>query len=221
MIIAIDGPAGAGKSTVAGQLADRLGFEMLDTGAMYRAVAWAALENDLDLDDHPTVAALAEQLDIQMEGPRIRVNGRDVTQAIRTPTIGESASKVAAIPQVRRVLVDLQRTLAATGDFVCEGRDQGTVVFPHADFKFFVTASVSERARRRFDELKPLNPQLTLDEVNAELSQRDRRDATRTVGPLTQAPDAIEIVTDTLDIAEVTEMLLKLVEENSDRKRRK
>ena len=218
MIIAIDGPAGAGKSTVARSLARQLGFRFLDTGAMYRAVALSCIENELDLDDTAAVVNLAEPLDIVVDGTITRIGDRDVTEEIRKPVVAEAASRVAAIAGVREVLVQLQRNIANTGDIVCEGRDQGSVVFPDADFKFFVTASLESRAKRRLMELRKDNPQLTLSQVIEEMKRRDKRDSNREFGALIIPEDALVIKTDNMDIQQVTEHLLQIIEKNSNRK---
>jgi cytidylate kinase len=185
MLIAIDGPAGAGKSTVARAVADRLGFTFLDSGAMYRCVALGG--------QRPV-----EMLDIQFEdGDRVILNGEDVTEAIRTPDISIEASKRATDPEVRAALVDKQRELIAEGDWVAEGRDIGTVVAPDAELKIYLTASPEERARRR---------EIPLDELN----ERDERDMSRKASPLTAAVDAIEVDTTGLTIDDVVDKIVKL-----------
>ena len=194
MIIAIDGPAGAGKSTVARAVAKRLAFDYLDSGAMYRCVALASLE-----DPSRTPAELAAALSIRI-GSAILLDGRDVTVAIRAPRVSERASEVAADPAVRAALVPLQRELLATGDWVAEGRDIGTVVAPTADLKIFLTASPDVRAARRHNE--PV----------ASLNARDARDATRSHSPLREAADARLIDTTSLTIAEVVERIVRLAE---------
>lgn len=196
-IVTIDGPAGAGKSTVARRLAERLGFVFLDTGAIYRSVAWAAREAGLPWDDGPAVGALAARTSIEfrrVDGqPRVFVDGRDVTQAIRTPEISVGASRVSALPEVRTALLDLQRRVARGADVVAEGRDCGTVVFPQAQAKFFLTASVDERARRRAAELQAAGHAVDLGAVTQEIIDRDERDRSRPVAPLTKAHDAVEL----------------------------
>ncbi len=201
MIVAIDGPAGAGKSTVARAVADALGFTYLDSGAMYRCVALAALER------HDEPAAVAASLRLSL-GQRVHVDGRDVTEAIRAPAVSEAASKVAADPEVRAALVERQRELMAGGDYVAEGRDIGTVVAPDAAVKVFLTASPQERARRRADELGT-----DADTVQADQTLRDERDRTRAHSPLAPAPGAVEVDTTGLAVGEVVQRIVALVGE--------
>ncbi len=211
MIVTIDGPAGAGKSTVARRLAARLGFRFLDTGAMYRAVAWAAVRDGLDLHDAEAVASLARQLAIELAGKRVLVNSVDVTEAIRTSQITSVTHYAADNPKVREHLVLLQRQAAGGDNVVSEGRDQGTVVFPDAGCKIFLTASPAERARRRVADLAARGEQRELAAVLAEQSLRDERDSVRTVGPLVPAVDAVHISTDGLEAEEVVERIEQLV----------
>jgi CMP/dCMP kinase len=207
-IVAIDGPAGAGKSTVARRLAGALGFVLVDTGALYRAVALAALRGGVARQDAKAVGALAHSLverrAIGFErdatgGLRIRLDGEDVTDAIRTPDVGMGASTVSAYAPVREALLDLQRQAGRAGGVVLEGRDIGTVVFPDAEVKFFLTARIDVRARRRFDELTAAGGHATLEETLADLKRRDEQDTTRAIAPLRQAPDAVLV--DSSDIA--------------------
>ncbi len=199
MVVAIDGPAGAGKSTVARAAAEALGFIYLDSGAMYRAAALAALE----LGGRP--AAHARELDIVL-GARILAGGRDVTDAIRTPEASEAASRIAADPDVRTALVDKQRTLMSDGDWVAEGRDIGTVVAPHAEVKLFLTASPEERARRRAAEIG-LDPQTVL----RDQTLRDEQDRNREHSPLRAAADAIELDTTDRPMEDVVSQIVSLV----------
>ena len=212
MIITIDGPAGAGKSTVARGLAERLGFQYLDTGAMYRAVALAGLRRKLDWNRPEELARLAATLRIELAGNCVFLDGEDVSAAIRTQETTAVTRYAAGNPEIRRYLVELQRELAGRGDFVTEGRDQGTVAFPKARFKFYLTAGPEERARRRLLDLKSQGESATLEEVLAAQTSRDRRDSTRECGPLARAGDAIEILTDGMTIEEVTDRLAKIVE---------
>lgn len=195
MIITIDGPAGAGKSTVARGLASRLQFEFLDTGAMYRTVAWACLDRGVDLSDQEAVAKTAERLSLSFEGDSVFCDGRDVTKAIRTAESSEAASIVAAVPAVRNEMVRLQRDAAAGRNVVSEGRDQGTIVFPDADCKFFVTADPKERAVRRHAELTAKGQDVPLEEVLQQIVDRDERDRTRKIAPLVVPENAIEVDT--------------------------
>ena len=211
MIITIDGPAGAGKSTVARALAARLGFCFLDTGAMYRTVALAGMRRGLDWDLPDELARLAETLDIRVAGDRTYLGDEDVTEAIRTSEVTAVTRYAADNPQVRAHLVQLQRQLAGTRDVVTEGRDQGTVAFPGAECKFFLTASAAERARRRWNDLQSQGEPVTLAQVLAAQERRDREDAGRPVGPLAAAADAIEVSTDGLTVDEVVGKLEALV----------
>ena len=210
MIVTIDGPAGAGKSSVARALARRLGFRFLDTGAMYRAVALAGLRRGLDWDSPDVLARLAQQLDIQVSGDRIVIDGEDVTEVVRTSEVTAVTRYAADNPQVREHLVQLQRVLARNDDIVAEGRDQGTVVFPNAECKIFLTASPEERARRRLRDLQSQREPATLEQVLAAQQRRDREDASRPIGPLIPAPDAVEVCTDGLALEQVVDKLESL-----------
>lgn len=194
-MVAIDGPAGAGKSTVTKALTRAIGYQLLDTGALYRSVALAATRAGVALDDEAAVAELAGSLPIRFELSgdvnRVFLDGEDVSEAIRTPEMSEGASVVSALPAVRAALLDLQRDIGSGGGVVAEGRDIGTVVFPDAPVKFFLTASVEERARRRLAELEARGETTDLATVRAEIERRDARDSGRDVAPLVQAPDAV------------------------------
>lgn len=211
MIVTIDGPAGAGKSTAARELARRLGFEYLDTGAMYRAVTWICLEERLDLTDQSAVASAARSADIDFRQGRIFANGRDISGEIRTVRVTEESRFVAANQLVRDLLVDLQRRIAGNRDIVTEGRDQGTVAFPHAECKIFLTADPRERARRRQEELRQRGEEIELETLVTQIVERDRRDAERKVGALRPADDAIVIDTSTLDTETMIGELEQLV----------
>jgi len=211
MIIAIDGPAGAGKSSVARALAQRLGFFFLDTGAMYRAVAYEGHRQGIDWRDDQAAIDLAQAMKIEFAGDRVLVDGRDVTSEIRTTEVAGLVHFPADNPEVRAILVDLQRQLARGRDTVTEGRDQGTIAFPHAQCKVFLTATPEERARRRFAELSARGEHLTFEDVLRMQNARDLRDATREVGRLERAGDAVEFFTDALTTEEVVDQLESLV----------
>ena len=212
LIIAIDGPSGAGKGTVARAVAARLGYRHVDTGAMYRALAWKALHDGLDLSDEASVAAVAERARFDVEGGRITIDGHDVATAIRTPEMDRASAMVARHPAVRRVLVARQRSYGQGGGVVMEGRDIGTVVFPDADVKIYLDASPEERARRRAaDPAHTSSRNTQLSDVATALAERDRSDSTRTASPLAVAPDAIVMDTTGLPVERVVEQVLTLV----------
>jgi cytidylate kinase len=203
MIITIDGPAGAGKSSVARALAQRLGFDFLDTGAMYRVVTLAGLRRGGALRDEPYLTEILDSIQLDMPGDRVLLDGEDVTHAIRDPAVTAASGPIASSPVVRRRLVDMQRTLAAGRNIVCEGRDQGTVVFPNAECKFFLSADAEERARRRLRDLSARGDVVTLDEVKRAQEERDRRDAARTIGPMVPATDAVLLDSTQMSLDEV------------------
>jgi len=211
LIITLDGPAGAGKTSAARGLARRLGFRYLDTGAMYRVVTLAALEQGIDLNDEAAVAAVAASIEVRLEEDRVFSNGRDVTEAIRRTKVTLGSRPIAANAEVRRRLVELQREVARGGNLVTEGRDQGTVVFPDAECKFFVIADPAERARRRQAELRERGEQVSLETVLAQQEDRDRRDRQRAVGPLIPAADAIHVDTTRVPLEEVIDDLERIV----------
>ena len=217
MIIAIDGPSGAGKGTVARAVAARLGYRHVDTGAMYRALAWKALHDGLDLADEAAVAAAAERATFDLEQGRVGIDGHDVASAIRTPEMDRAATQVARHPAVRRVLVARQRGYGAAGAVVMEGRDIGTVVFPDADVKIYLDASPEERARRRAtDPAHASSHGAQLADVATALAERDRSDSTRLASPLAVAADAVVIDTTGVPIGDVIERVLGLVAPASD-----
>jgi CMP/dCMP kinase len=207
MIVTIDGPAGSGKSTAAKGLARRLGFEFLDTGAMYRAVALALTRADIPFGDAARVVEFFDHTRLEIVGGHVVLNGEDVTEAIRQPSMSDASSRVAVEPHVRAVLVQWQRRVAQGRDMVCEGRDQGSVVFTDSPCKFFLTASIPTRAARRMAELRTRGVHMTLERVTEELEIRDRRDRTREVGPLMMPDDAIVIETDGLTPEQVLDRL--------------
>jgi cytidylate kinase len=210
-VVAIDGPAGAGKSTIAKRVAARLGFTYIDSGAMYRAVALWALRQKVDAGDMHRMEQLAIAAEIELLPGRIRLNGEDVTDAIRTPEVSAGASKVAVIPGVRRALVAKQRAMGERSSVVMEGRDIGTVVFPHADVKVFLDADPRERVRRRLGDVRAAGEEIPETALAAQMQERDQRDSTRADGPLAQAPDAAYLDSTSLTVEEVEEAILKLV----------
>lgn len=211
VVVAIDGPAGAGKSTIAQRLAHRLGFTYIDSGAMYRAVAIWALRQNIDTGDMHRLEQLALAAEIELLPGRIRLNGEDVTDAIRAPEVSIGASKVAVIPGVRRAMVAKQRAIGERASIVMEGRDIGTVVFPDADVKIYLDAQPSERVRRRLQEIRAKGEEITESALTEQMRERDRRDSSRADSPLSQAPDAIYLDSTTLSIEQVEEEILKIV----------
>jgi CMP/dCMP kinase len=212
MIITLDGPAGAGKSSAARALATRLGWCYMDTGAMYRAVALTALERGISLDDSPRIAVLAEEVRIEFRDGRVNVDGRDVSVEIRTEEITAATRPVADAPPVREAMKRIQRRMAEGIDVVTEGRDQGSVVFPQAELKVFLTASPEERARRRHREELGRGHAPTLESVLESQSRRDDADCARPVGAMRQADDAVLLETDGLSAEEVVQRLAELAE---------
>jgi cytidylate kinase len=210
-IIAIDGPSGAGKGTLARAVAAALRYRHVDTGAMYRAVAWKAVHDGLSLDDEARVADLATCAALDIEGGRVVIDGHEVTRAIRTPEIDKAAAAVARIPGVRDALVARQRALGQVGGVVMEGRDIGTVVFPDADVKVYLDASTEERARRRAGDPAHTGQPSTLAGVQGELEARDQSDSTRPVAPLAMASDATYIDTTGMTIEDVVSRVIDLV----------
>ena len=219
-VVAIDGPAGAGKSTVTRKVAERLGYIIVDTGALYRVVALAAERAEVSFDDAERASALAEALvaenAVQLRrnengAQQVLLRGQDVSLSIRAQNIGQGASKVSAHPGVRAALLELQRSQGREGGVVLEGRDIGTVVFPDAEAKFFLTASAEVRAQRRRDELAARGTPPSLADVLSEVNERDRRDSTRPVAPLRQAEDARLVDSSTLGVEQVVELIVAAV----------
>lgn len=215
-VIAIDGPSGSGKGTVARQIADLTGFTLLDSGALYRLTALAARQKSIEATDEKAVAQIASQLDIEFRveagSTRVFLENNDVTKAIRTEEIGLGASVVAALPMVRSALLERQRAFACPPGLVADGRDMGTVVFPQAQVKVFLTASAEERAKRRLAQLQLAGEQVVFEKILRDIEARDLRDTTRTSAPLKPAPDAIIVDSTHLGIEQVVNKVLQLVE---------
>jgi cytidylate kinase len=217
LVVAIDGPAGAGKSTLARRIADKLGILYIDSGAMYRAIGLWALRSGISLEDAQRLEQLAQQAHIELlpEGGRVLLNGEDVTEAIRTPEVSEAASKASAVPGVRRAMVEQQRRMARQASVVMEGRDIGTVVFPDADIKIYLDADPAERARRRLAEAEARGVRPDPLQMQREIDERDARDRSRSTAPLMQAPDAVYLDSTGLSISEVEEKVLRIIRERT------
>jgi cytidylate kinase len=211
VVVAIDGPAGAGKSTIAKRLAQRLGFVYIDTGAMYRAVALWGLREGVDMGDMHRMEQLAMASAIDLAPGLIGLNGEDITEEIRRPEVSSGASKIAVIPGVRRAMVAQQRAIGERTSVVMEGRDIGTVVFPGAAVKIYLDAQLAERVHRRFEELRAKGQEMPVETLSAQMKERDERDSTRADAPLAQAPDAVYLDSTRLSLDEVEEAILKIV----------
>jgi len=220
LVITIDGPAGAGKSTVSKMLARHLSYAYLDTGALYRAIAYEVLKEGLSPADEKDIATLCGRMDIRLvnAGRRFRVivNGQDVTEMIRTEQIGLLASKISALSVVRSALFALQKKAGSQGGIVAEGRDMGTVVFPEADYKFFLVASSAERARRRYEELRSRGNSADFESIRKDIISRDNQDRGRDIAPLVAAPDATVIDSTSMTIAAVVDRMLAIIRKTSD-----
>ncbi|MCS7310606.1 MAG: (d)CMP kinase [Armatimonadota bacterium] len=214
LVVTIDGPAGAGKSSVAQRVSQALGLRYLDTGALYRALAWKAIQRGLRPQDTRYIIEMARATRVELlpqDGEqRVLVDGQDVTEAIRAPEVANLASPISAIPEVRAILLDWQREFGRQGGVVAEGRDTGTVVFPDAPVKIFLTASLDERARRRHKELLERGIDVPFEQVKLDMEARDQRDATRHIAPLRPAPDAVVIDTTHMSLEQVVEEVLAI-----------
>ena len=221
MIVAIDGPSGAGKSTLAKRVAKELRFTYLDTGAIYRALALKVLRRGVDLNDTAALSAIVSDSDIDLRGKngqlQVFLDGEDVSASIRTPEVSQMASKASALPMVRQRLLDLQRELGRRGNVVAEGRDIGTVVFPNAEVKIYLDASIEERARRRCDELRSAGREVSLAETIREMEERDKRDSERDIAPLRKADDALALDSSGLTADGVAEKVLQLINSESSK----
>jgi cytidylate kinase len=219
LIVAIDGPSGAGKSTLAKRLARELGFTYLDTGALYRALALKLLRQELDLDNQPKLAALVDSTEIDLIDSsgnlKVLLDGVEVSDLIRTPEVSQMASKVSAFPVVRKRMLDLQRALGQKGSVVVEGRDIGTVIFPNAEVKIYLDASVNERARRRYEELLKAGRDVLFEDTVREIEERDKRDSERDLAPLRKADDAFAIDSSALSADAVAEQVMRTIKQKS------
>ena len=213
IVITIDGPAGAGKSTVAAALARRLGFTLIDTGALYRGLAWAAREAGVPIEDDPALRALLDRTDVRLEGGRVLVDGHDVTVEVRSPAISQLTSRLTTLAPVRDKMTPIQRSLAAPGGAVLEGRDTGSVVWPEAEVKFYLDADLDTRARRRRDDLAARGIGADLDTVREDVARRDRQDMERALAPLVKPEGAVVVDTTGRGITEVVDTLLRVVEQ--------
>ena len=218
IVVAIDGPAGAGKSTIAKLVAEKLGYAYIDTGAMYRSVAWKVLQTGKAFDED-FISGLSQTMVIEFRPEakvnRVFVDGVEVTDAIRSTEVTAIVSKVAAIGAVREAMVDQQRRMGESGGVLMDGRDIGTVVFPNAQLKIFLTASVEERAMRRYKELVAKGEQVDLEQLQKDIASRDKQDSERAISPLRQAEDALLLDTSDMDINQVTEKIMQLVQERA------
>ena len=213
IVVTIDGPAGAGKSTVAAELAHRLGFTLVDTGALYRGLAWAVQEAGVPLENGPALAAVLDRTSVRLDGTRVLVNGRDVSAEIRTPAISRLTSRLTTLGAVRDKMTPIQRSLAASGGAVLEGRDTGSVVWPEAEVKFYLDADLDTRARRRRDDLLARGLGGDLETVREDIARRDRQDMERTLAPLVKPDGAVVVDTTGHGVTEVVDGLLRVIEQ--------
>ncbi|MEA1961953.1 MAG: (d)CMP kinase [Bacillota bacterium] len=218
MKIAIDGPAGAGKSTIARLIAQQLEFIYVDTSAMYRALTWKAMNSDISIDDTHSIYKLSNSTSIHFEqtpaGQKVILDGQDVTEAIRTPEVSALVSQIALNPQVRGIMVSKQKKMAAEGNVIMDGRDIGEQVLPDADYKFFITASLAERAKRRIEEMKSKGFTINEQKITDDINKRDLMDAEREIGALKILPESIVIDTTDITIKEVLTLMLAIIEDD-------
>ncbi len=213
IVVTIDGPAGAGKSTVAAEVARRLGFTLIDTGALYRGLAWAVQEAGVPLENGPALAGVLDRTSVRLDGPRVLVNGRDVSAEIRTPAISRLTSRLTTLGAVRDKMTPIQRGLAASGGAVLEGRDTGSVVWPEAEVKFYLDADLDTRARRRRDDLVARGLGGDLETVREDIARRDRQDMERALAPLVKPDGAVVVDTTGDGVTEVVDGLLRVIEQ--------
>lgn len=211
VIIAIDGPAGSGKSTVAKLLAKKLNFVYIDTGAMYRAITYKVISNNISISDSEKIIELAKNTSLSFKNSKIHANDKDISVEIRLPEVNDTVSQISSIPEIREILISIQRTIASNDSIVMEGRDIGSVVFPQAEFKFYLEASVEERTSRRYQELMEKNIPITEDKVRQSIIDRDNMDKNRNVSPLIQAKDALLVDTSNMNIEQVVNHLFEAV----------
>lgn len=216
IVIAIDGPAGAGKSTISKIVASRLGINYIDTGAMYRAITYKCISQSVSIEDIKSIIEICRETDVDFRDNKIYLDGICVDDKIRSKDITQNVSDIAKIKEVREILVNIQRSIGKKSDVILDGRDVGTCIFPKSRYKFYLVASAEERGRRRYEEMKKKGEKISLEEVIEDIKKRDEIDSTREVSPLTKADDAIEIDTTHIKIEEVVDFIVNYVEGDND-----